>query len=60
MYKNEDLSYQREYRLALACEIPSDHFIDMGAFKNAEIFKSDNLKSIVFTINFISHQIGIE
>lgn len=30
LYKNEDLAYQREYRFALACKMPEDHFIKIG------------------------------
>lgn len=30
LYKNEDLKYQREYRLALDMDLPKDHFIRLG------------------------------
>lgn len=57
LYKNSDLAYQREFRLAVAHEIPGDHFINIGNLTNTKIFMSDELKGIKFSIGYISHQI---
>lgn len=56
LYKNSDLSYQREFRLAVAHEIPEDHFINIGDLANAKIFMADELKGIRFSIGYVSHQ----
>ena len=56
LYKNSDLSYQREFRLAIAHEIPEDHFINVGDLSNTKIFITDKLKGIKFSIEYISHQ----
>jgi len=55
LYKNCDLSYQREYRLAVGMEIPKDHFIRIGKLHNSTIIKADELKNLKFTINYTSH-----
>ncbi len=55
LYKNKDLSYQREYRLAMAHEIPEDHFLPIGQLTNSKIFKSNELKNFVFSIGYKSH-----
>ena len=56
LYKNSDLSYQREFRLAIAHEIPEDHFIDIGNLSNTKIFITDELKGIEFSIGYISQK----
>lgn len=55
LYKNCDLEYQREYRLALAIEMPEDHFIRLGKFADAHIVKAEKLKDLAFVINYKSH-----
>lgn len=57
LYKNADLAYQREYRLAFAHEIPTDHFIEIGKQSNATYMKSEHLKGVTFSIRYISHEI---
>lgn len=57
LYKNEDLAYQREYRFALACEMPEDHFIRIGKLDKVAILETSALSNIKFTINYISHKI---
>lgn len=56
LYKNKDLAYQREYRLALAHTIPDDHYINVGKLDKAWVVKSDNLKTIGYTIYYYSHK----
>lgn len=55
MFKNSDLDYQREYRLAVGIEMPEDHFIRIGKFITSKIIKSDKLKNMVFSLNYTSH-----
>lgn len=55
LYKNSDLEYQREYRLAVGIEIPDDHFVRMGKFCNAKIFKSEVLKNTILSISYASY-----
>ena len=57
LYKNEDLAYQREYRLALACEMPEDHFIKIGKLEEATILETSVLSNMKFTIHYTSHKI---
>lgn len=54
LYKNADLSYQREYRLVLAIEIPEDHFIRIGKLASAACVESKKLKDMIFTVNYKS------
>lgn len=54
LYKNSDLEYQREYRLAVARKIPEDHFIKLGAFYNATVINSIELKNLIFSIEYTS------
>ena len=56
LYKNSDLAYQREFRLAIAHEIPNDHFINIGCLTNTKIFMAEELKGIKLSIGYISHQ----
>lgn len=58
--KNKDLAYQREYRLAIAHEMPEDHFIDIGTLNNTKVLKSEQLKGMRFTIEYVSHIISEE
>ena len=55
LYKDDDLSYQREYRLAVAAEIPEDHYIHVGKLENATILDSSLLKSLRFSVEYQSH-----
>lgn len=55
LYKDDDLSYQREYRLAIAIEIPEDHYINIGKLSNATILDSSVLKSLRFSVGYQSH-----
>ena len=55
LYKNTDLAYQREYRLALAIEMPDNHYISIGKLTECKIFKSEKLKNLVLSISYISH-----
>ena len=52
LYKNSDLAYQREYRLAIGIEIPDDHFIRIGRLTSAACIESDKLKDLIFTVNY--------
>lgn len=56
LYKNSDLAYQREYRLAVGIEMPEDHFIRIDKLSNAKIIKADGLKNLIFSISYASHQ----
>lgn len=60
LYKDSDLAYQREYRLAFAHEIPTDHFIEIGELTNTTIMKSEQLKGLIFSIGYVSHSINEE
>ena len=55
LYKDEDLSYQREYRLALGIEIPEDHFIRIGKLETATILSSATLKDLRFAVEYTSY-----
>lgn len=55
LYKNADLSYQREYRLAVAEKIPDDHYISIGKLDSAKILKADELRQLKFSIEYLSH-----
>lgn len=55
LYKDKDLSYQREYRLAVPMEMPNDHYIGVGKFDNATILDSSILKSLRLSIQYQSH-----
>lgn len=53
LYKNEEFSYQREYRLVLDMTLPEDHYIDLGSFgENAEVIKSEKIKDKIFGYKF--------
>lgn len=52
LYKNEDLSFQREYRLAIGIEIPDDHFIRIGKLTSARCIESKKLKNLFFRVNY--------
>lgn len=56
-YKDSDLSYQREFRLVVDCEIPDDHYIRIGKVSSATILNSEKLKTIKFTFYYSSHRI---
>ena len=55
LYKNSDLAYQREYRLAFGHEIPDDHFIRIGTLSNTKILESKKLKEMSLSIEYTSH-----
>lgn len=55
LYKNEDLRYQREYRLAVAIEMPEDHFLHFGKLDNTKILPADALQNLAFSIEYVSH-----
>lgn len=44
LYKNEEFEYQRESRLVIPIEIPSDHFIRVGVIEKAKGLKSEELQ----------------
>lgn len=52
LYKNADLAYQREYRLAIGIEIPDDHYIRLGAFSSASYLESSKLKELYYALNY--------
>ena len=54
LYKDLDLSFQREYRLAIDGEIPKDHYIPIGKLKSAKVIDSAALRSLRFSINYTS------
>jgi len=56
LYKNEDLRYQREYRLAVAMQIPEDHYIHIGKLKTAKVIATEEIMNLAFSIEYISHQ----
>lgn len=56
LYKNKDLAYQREYRLAFAQELPKDHFIRIGKLDNAKVLSTEDIKGLKFSIGYVSHQ----
>ena len=60
LYKNKDLAYQREYRLVIAHEIPTDHFVRIGKLDNTKILSTEDIKGFKFSIGYISHQIDEE
>lgn len=54
LYKNTDLAYQREYRLAIAIEIPEDNFIRVGKLTAAAYIEAEKLKDLIFSVNYKS------
>jgi hypothetical protein len=52
LYKNSDLEYQREYRLAIGIEIPEDHYIRLNKLNNTKIVKTSTLKKLFFSISY--------
>jgi hypothetical protein len=54
LYKNEDLQYQREYRLAVAIEMPEDHYLHIGKLENVTILPSDALQNMEFSVEYTS------
>ena len=56
LYKNSDLEYQREYRLAFGMEMPEDHYINLDPIKSAKIISSKSLKNIIFVIDYKSYK----
>ncbi len=52
LYKNEDLAYQNEYRLAIDIMCPEDHYIRIGKLQNAISLKAENLERFEIEINF--------
>lgn len=60
LYKDQDLSYQREFRLALASEIPEDHYIRIENLDNAQILESSALKNLRISVGYTSYRKGEE
>lgn len=60
LYKNSDLSYQREYRLAMGIEIPEDHFIRIGKLESSKTVKAETLRNLVFSISYTSNPLDDE
>ena len=54
LYKDKDLEYQREYRLAIGIEIPEDHFLRVGKLESAAYLLLRVLNDIVITVNYKS------
>lgn len=57
LYKNNDLSYQREFRLAIGIEMPKDHFIRIGKLQHAKMLDSEKLKDMGIRIGFTTSNI---
>ena len=55
LYKNADLSYQREYRLAIGIEMPETHFIEVGQLKTSKMLPSNVLRNLAFSIEYTSY-----
>lgn len=51
-YKESKFSYQREYRILFDMKLPCDHFIKIGKIANSKIFKSEDLKNLIFSKDF--------
>ncbi len=58
LYKDKDFSYQREYRMAFAIEIPEDHYIHIEKLSNAKIIETSQLRNLRFSIGYKSHNQG--
>ena len=54
LYKNDDLAYQREYRLVSWIEMPEDHFIEIGKLESAKIFMASQLRYFIFCLRYKS------
>lgn len=52
IYKNEDLSFQKEFRLAVDIECPEDHFIRIGKV-NSVCMQADELSKMYIEIPYI-------
>lgn len=53
LFKNEDLSYQREYRLVFNTIIPDDNFFHIGSLAdNAKVTESSKLRDLAFAVNY--------
>lgn len=51
IYKNEDLKYQREYRLAIDMLIPDDHFLNIGKIDKGIIIEpNENIGDFIMKI----------
>lgn len=51
-YKESKFSYQREYRILFDMKLPHDHFIKIDKIANSKIFKSEDLKNLIFSKDF--------
>lgn len=58
LYKNSDLNYQREYRLALRTEMPNDHFIKIGKLNGSTTIKTDSLNNFALSISYKSYSLA--
>lgn len=52
IYKDEDLAYQHEYRLAIDMECPEDHYIRIGKLKNVVSLMAEDLYKIKIDIRY--------
>jgi len=52
LYKNKAFEYQREYRLAIAIEIPNDHFIRLGKMDSAKVFATEEICNFGFSLKY--------
>lgn len=52
LYKNEDLAYQNEYRLAIDMECPEDHYIRIGKLQNVVSLKAEDLNKFNIEITY--------
>ena len=52
LFKDKDLSYQREYRWALAAEMPEDHYFCIGKLTSAKQTSASELKNLHFFISY--------
>jgi len=52
LFKNDDLAYQREYRLVLPLGVLEDNFVRVGELKNAKYLEASQLKSIVIDVAY--------
>lgn len=52
IYKDEDLAYQHEYRLAIDMECPEDHYIRIGKLQNVVSLMAEDLYKIKIDIRY--------
>lgn len=52
LFKNEDLAYQREYRLVLPLGVLDDNYIRIGELKNAKCLDASQLRTMVINVEY--------